>query len=258
MKTSGNYVEEFIFEHRNKEYGAYFLRKTYNKSLLLAMSIGTAIFLLGVSVPVISNYLNKGKIISENESVSVTLTNAPQKKAVEIIPELPSVEKKKTVAFRAPVVVTTDEDITEELSDIMESSGNANPVDTSAAVFIEVPEENTKINIIDEGEALEIHTFVEEWPAFPGGDTARIMYLNENLKYPKIAKETGIQGAVYVSFVVEKDGSITNVKILRGIGGGCDEEALRVINAMPKWNPGRQNGKEVRVQFNMPITFKLI
>ena len=258
MKTSGNYLEDFIFEHRNKEYGAYFLRKTYRKSLLLSMSMGIAIFLLGVSVPVISNYFSKGKMISEEESVSVTLTNAPQKKAVEIIPELPTVEKKKIVAFRAPVVVTSDEEVTEELSDIIENSGNTKPMDTSTAVFIEVPEENTKINVIDEGEELEIHTFVEEWPSFPGGDTARIIYLNENLKYPKTAKETGIQGAVYVTFVVERDGSITNVKILRGIGGGCDEEALRVINAMPKWNPGRQNGREVRVQFNMPITFKLI
>jgi protein TonB len=94
-------------------------------------------------------------------------------------------------------------------------------------------------------------------PAFPGGDEARIRYLNENIKYPQMARESGIQGRVFVTFVVEKDGNVTDVRVLRGIGGGCDEEAVRVIKNMPSWNPGKQRGKAVRVQFNMPILFKL-
>lgn len=111
----------------------------------------------------------------------------------------------------------------------------------------------------DEGEAQEeeIFVFVEDQPGYPGGDEARLSYLRDNIKYPEMAKESGIQGTVYVTFVVEKDGSISNVKILRGIGGGCDEEAVRVIKNMPKWKPGKQRGRPVRAQFNMPIRFIL-
>jgi protein TonB len=114
---------------------------------------------------------------------------------------------------------------------------------------IEEPEE--------EQEEQQIFTVVESMPGFPGGDAARIKYLNENIKYPQMARESGIQGRVFVTFVVEKDGSVTDVRVLRGIGGGCDEEAIRVIQNMPKWVPGKQRGKPVRVQFNMPILFKL-
>jgi periplasmic protein TonB len=106
-------------------------------------------------------------------------------------------------------------------------------------------------------EELEIFTVVEDQPNFPGGDEARILYLKDNIKYPQMARESGIQGTVYVTFVVERNGSVTDVKVLRGIGGGCDEEAIRVIQNMPKWNAGKQRGKPVRVQFNMPIKFTL-
>lgn len=108
-----------------------------------------------------------------------------------------------------------------------------------------------------EEEEVQIFTVVESMPGFPGGEAARITYLNENIKYPQMARESGIQGRVFVTFVVERDGSVTDVKVLRGIGGGCDEEAVRVIKNMPKWDPGKQRGKPVRVQFNMPILFKL-
>jgi protein TonB len=82
-------------------------------------------------------------------------------------------------------------------------------------------------------------------------------YLQDNIRYPAIARESGIQGTIYITFVVERDGSITDVKVLRGIGGGCDEEAIRVVQNMPKWTPGKQRGRPVRVQFSMPIRFTL-
>jgi TonB family protein len=94
-------------------------------------------------------------------------------------------------------------------------------------------------------------------PQFPGGDEARTKYMVNTIKYPAEAKEKGLQGTVYVGFIVEKDGSISNVKVQKGIGKSCDVEALRVIQAMPKWTPGTQNGKPVRVQFTVPISFKL-
>jgi protein TonB len=94
-------------------------------------------------------------------------------------------------------------------------------------------------------------------PQFPGGDEARVKYMVENVKYPETSKDKGVQGSVYVSFVVEKDGRITNTKVIRGVEKSLDAEAFRVVSAMPKWIPGSEKGKPVRVQFNMPIQFKL-
>ena len=97
----------------------------------------------------------------------------------------------------------------------------------------------------------------QEQPEFPGGDAARNKFLKDNLRYPADAREQYISGTVYLTFVVERDGSITDIRILRGIGGGCEEEAVRVVRMMPKWTPGKQNGNPVRVQFNLPIRFTL-
>jgi periplasmic protein TonB len=98
---------------------------------------------------------------------------------------------------------------------------------------------------------------VEKMPEFPGGINSMNEFLAKNMKYPRLAVETGIQGIVFATFVVEKDGSITGIQILHGIGGGCDEEAIRVIRQMPKWDPGKQRGVPVRVQLNLPVKFVL-
>ncbi len=103
----------------------------------------------------------------------------------------------------------------------------------------------------------EIFQIVEEMPSFPGGEGKLMEYVAKNIKYPQIARETGIQGRVFVGFVVEPDGSISNVKLLRGIGGGCHEEALPVIKSLPKSKPGKQRGKAVRVSYQIPVFFKL-
>ncbi|MBR3427014.1 MAG: TonB family protein [Bacteroidales bacterium] len=112
---------------------------------------------------------------------------------------------------------------------------------------------------IEEEEVVEQEIFqiVEEMPAFPGGEQKLMEYVGKNIKYPQIARESGIQGRVFVGFVVEPDGSVSNVKLLRGIGGGCDEEAMRVIKNMPKWKPGKQRGKAVRVSYQIPVMFRL-
>jgi len=113
--------------------------------------------------------------------------------------------------------------------------------------------------IEDDEEIEEQHIFlvVENMPEFPGGEAAMYKFIGKNIDYPRMAKESGISGRVFVTFVVERDGSVTDVQILRGIGGGCDEEAVRVIRAMPRWSPGKQRGKPVRVQYRMPIKFTL-
>jgi len=112
---------------------------------------------------------------------------------------------------------------------------------------------------MEEEEIVEAEIFkvVEEMPEFPGGTAKLLEYIGKNIKYPMMARESDIQGKVYVNFVVEPDGSISHVEVLRGIGGGCDEEAVRVVQSMPKWKPGKQRGAPVRVQYMVPIVFKL-
>ena len=112
---------------------------------------------------------------------------------------------------------------------------------------------------IEEEEIVEAEIFkvVEEMPEFPGGAAKMMEYIQKNIKYPMMARESDIQGRVFVNFVVEPNGEISNVEVLRGIGGGCDEEALRVVQSMPSWKPGKQRGSAVRCSFTVPIIFKL-
>jgi periplasmic protein TonB len=127
-------------------------------------------------------------------------------------------------------------------------------------VDMEVTETTVVEPIVRREEPVEeeqIFTIVEEMPSFPGGEAELFKYLGKTIKYPQMATDAGISGVVYVTFVVGKDGKISDVKVLRGIGGGCDEEAIRVVKSMPTWKPGKQRGKAVPVQYNLPIRFTL-
>ncbi len=121
--------------------------------------------------------------------------------------------------------------------------------------------QNTNVEIqqeeIQDVEEEEIFLVVEQTASFPGGLGELNKYLAKNIKYPQQARETGTQGKVFLTFVVEKDGSITDIKVLRDIGSGCGEEAIRVVKTMPKWTPAKQRGKAVRQQFNLPVNFTL-
>jgi protein TonB len=141
-------------------------------------------------------------------------------------------------------IVDDEEEIEEEL-EIMDLEVDQN----TEIEFIE----STTEEVVEE----EIFTIVEDMPSFPGGEEALFKYLGQNIKYPQLAKEAGITGKVYVNFVVDKEGNVTDVKVLRGIGGGCDEEAMRVVKNMPKWSAGKQRGKPVKVSYNLPIRFSL-
>jgi protein TonB len=127
------------------------------------------------------------------------------------------------------------------------------PMDTVPA-YIPAPAMKEEEEDISQEEIFQV---VESMPEFPGGERALYKYLGENIRYPRMANEAGISGKVYITFVVEKDGSITDVRLMRGIGGGCDEEAMRVVKNMPDWVPGRQRGIPVRVQFILDVKFTL-
>ncbi|MFW5974866.1 MAG: energy transducer TonB [Bacteroidota bacterium] len=148
---------------------------------------------------------------------------------------------------------TTDLNIVEDDVDVEDDI----EIDVTADEDTEVEEYTPQLEEEEEEDEEKIFMVVEKQPTFPGGEQARKQYLADNIEYPQLARESGIQGTVYVTFVVETDGSITDVRVLRGIGGGCDEEAVRVVEEMPKWEPGEQRGKPVRVQFQMPIRFTL-
>lgn len=152
-------------------------------------------------------------------------------------------------------------EVTTELNVIEDDAESDKEVDMSSfarqeeATNIEITP--VKIEEEEEEDEQEIFQVVENDPEFPGGVEALYKYLAQNIKYPQLARENNITGRVYVTFVVEKDGSVTGVRVMRDIGGGCGAEAVRVVKAMPKWKPGKQRGKNVRVQYNLPVNFSL-
>ena len=230
--TTAKNLDEIVFRNRNKEYGAYELRTKYKKFVTRSLVISIAVLLFGVLIPFF--IFKQSYSANQDQQVSVEMTdmNKPKQEAAPPPPPPPpeaTVEQK--AKFTAPVVVS-DTNVTTEI----------NQDDLNKTV-------NTNVNTEE--------VVVEEMPSFPGGDEARQKFLLENTKYPQMAKESGIQGTVYVTFVVDEKGKVADVRVLRGIGGGCDEEAMRVVKLMPSWNPGKQSGKAVRVQFNMPIKFTL-
>lgn len=261
MKTKFENLDNIVFDNRNQNYGAYFLRKNYTKYLSRALFLAVLLFSGSVSIPLIAVKMHLNQKI-ENTVVAEMdpnlLNKPPEKQELPEIPDVPEQKAVKVPTFTPPVVVMDTEDVTNNFGELIDSTQNG------------VINEKVKMNDYnliaaepEENKVLETETvekpfiFVELMPRFKGGEKAMYSWLNEHIVYPQIAKESGIQGNVIVTFVVEKDGSITDVQILRDIGGGCGEEAVRVVKAMPKWNEGRQNNIPVRVQFNLPIKFAL-
>ena len=248
-------LEDLVFKKRNKEYGSYYLRKRYRRYVTISMILGLFLLSVAVAYPLINAYMNKSRLVREKEkTVSADMMAIAKEELPPPPPPPPPPEALvEKVKFTAPVVV---EDTNIESGLMTQDDLSAKPAEApSEDVEIEIVDE--KPQVIEQKVEAEIFTVVEEQPSYPGGEEGRMRYLQENIKYPEEAKELGIQGRVFVTFVVEVDGSITDVRVLRGIGGGCDEEAVRVVKAMPKWVPGKQRGVPVRVQFNLPIKFTL-
>ncbi|MGE4540443.1 MAG: energy transducer TonB [Bacteroidales bacterium] len=176
-------------------------------------------------------------------------------RSVEDIPEeiIPITEQKVKPPPPPPPKQVTVLQVVEDDVEVEDEIEIDVEVDQETEIEVYVPPVMEEEEVVE----AEIFTVVESMPEFPGGPAKMMEYIAKNIKYPAMARESGIQGRVFVNFVVEPDGSVSNVKVLRGIGGGCDEEAVRVVEAMPKWTPGRQRGKAVRVSFNLPVRFTL-
>ena len=177
-----------------------------------------------------------------------------EQRIVEDIPEeiIPITEQNVKPPPPPPPQQVTVLEIVEDDVEVEDVEINVE-VDQNVAIEVYIPPVREEEEVVEQ----EIFTVVESMPEFPGGAGKMMEFIARNIKYPPMARESGIQGRVFVNFVVEPDGSVSNVRVLRGIGGGCDEEAIRVVEAMPKWTPGRQRGKAVRVSFNLPVRFTL-
>ncbi|MBR6121468.1 MAG: energy transducer TonB [Prevotella sp.] len=265
---------DLVFEGKNQQYGAYQLRKNTGRrniiSLLAVIAAAIVIWLIVIANAAIQN------AIRENQSIDtdVELSKLAQKKEtkVERKEEVKKVEVeqkvvekvKSSVKFTAPEIKKDDEVKPE---DEIKSQDDLAKTNTAIGTFdVKGNDEEggqvLKANevAIDEKpkeEETKVFDVVEQMPEFPGGQAALLKWIGDNIKYPAIAEENGIQGRVVCTFVVERDGSVTDVQVARSIDPSLDKEAVRVLKKMPKWIPGRQNGSAVRVKYTVPVTFKL-
>ncbi|HEY0656527.1 MAG TPA: TonB family protein [Chryseosolibacter sp.] len=248
--------DDIIFENRNRDYGAYPLRKNYSLNIATGVAITAVAVVFVLLLPSIMRWL----------ATEETPVSAPKKLVYTELMAPPPIDKpkppppqvvlpklQKVIKFVPPRVVK--ETISEEVPTIEELKVNevaAVAVDGDTDVVFDEPVEEVVAENPD-----EIFTVVEQQPEFAGGYDALAEYLRSNMQYPKMARKMGIEGTVHVSFLVSKTGAISEVKVLRGIMAECDKEAIRVVEKMPAWKPGKQNGHPVHVRLVMPLKFRL-
>lgn len=264
---------DLVFEGRNKAYGAYRLRKSTTKRNILAMVAVVILLIVAFIILTVKNFVDEQRAkVAMTQVAELTNYKQPEKKAevkqkkVEVEPERVVERVKSSIKFTAPVIkkdeeVKPDEDLktqdelmsTKTAIGTFDVKGNddANGEILKAKDVIAEPEPPKH------EEENKVFDIVEQQPLFPGGPAALMKYLSENTKYPVVAQENGVQGRVTVQFVVEKDGSISDVHVLRGVDPSLDKEAVRVVKSMPRWTPGKQNGITVRVNYRVPVLFRL-
>ena len=260
------------FEGKNQAYGAYQLRKNTGIRNLKALAVMFAAFLIIAGI-VYAKVSIENYIASKNAAIEadVELQSLAEKKEIkEEKKDEPEVEKievervKSSVAFTVPEIKKDDE-VKEDQE--MKSQDDLAETNTAIGAFtVEGNDETAEVKHVEEKiaepepvkeEETKVFDVVEQMPSFPGGPSALMQYLNSNIKYPVVAEENGVQGRVVCTFVVEKDGSITDVRVVKSVDPSLDKEAMRVVKGMPKWIPGKQNGSAVRVKYTVPVTFRL-
>lgn len=264
---------DLVFEGRNQAYGAYKLRKGTAKRnvwALIIVGLAAALLYLGLQL---QKMAEANKKVENTQAVEIAKLNTEKKEAKvekkEIIKQEPEkvVEQvKSSVKFTAPII-KKDSEVKEEdeikLDEVQKSDkavgaftveGNDEVGGAVLKAKEDIAAPEPPKHVVEE---TKIFTVVEQMPMYPGGDAALMGYLRDNIKYPTVAAENGVQGRVVVGFVVERDGSITDVNILRGVDPSLDREAMRVVKSMPRWNPGKQNGSAVRVKYQVPVSFRL-
>jgi periplasmic protein TonB len=252
---------ELVFEEKNHEYGAYELRKNSSKRHLRGLLIASIIFVFLVSAPMLLRQIMT-KTVEKNVSVrTLTDIKIDRPKEDEIIRELPPPPPVRNTIKFIPPVIKPDELVADEEQPVLQKEVIATKVAVSNVTFdkgtddVAAPVATVNKQITEETDQPMVN--VEQMPQFPGGELELIKFIRNNLRYPAIATQMGISGTVLVNFVVDRDGKITRIKVVHGIGGGCDEEAVRVLSRMPAWNPGKQGGRAVLVSYTIPLKFML-
>jgi protein TonB len=252
---------ELVFANRNKDYGAYVLRKEYNKRVSYII-LGTIIFsflLFGVKYYIDNKPKAEEKPI-EMTNIVVDLTPPPpQEEQPPPPPPPPPPPMVEMVKFTPPVI--KDDAVEEEPQKIQEEVKDVNvgTKDQEGEKDVVAPPTEVTNTGPTEPAQPEIFTIVEEQAEFPGGIQEMVKFIQKNLQYPPMAREAGLQGKCHLRFVVNETGEISNVEVMKGVPGcpDCDKEAVRVVKSMPKWKPGKMTGKAVKCYFNLPISFKL-
>ena len=267
---------DMVFAGKNKEYGAYQLRKGTSKRNITALLI--LLIAAGLIGGALAYKVHMQKLDEERQAymeqleLSKLQEQAKKEKKEEPIIKA-KIEPKKIVEqvretqkFTAPEIkkdeLVNEENQVKDQADLDEKvavgtkdqEGTKDRTDVAIRNDIAV---NTNESEEKKEVANKVFDVVEQMPSFPGGNDALMKFLQENVKYPVVAQENGVQGRVVVSFVVEKDGSITDVKVVRSVDPSLDKEATRVVKSMPRWIPGKQNGAAVRVKYNVPVSFRL-
>lgn len=268
INLNSNKWTDIVFEGRNKDYGAYDLRthsaSRHLKSFIVVTIVAFALFL----IPMAFRALHIGKVQEDVGEVAMTNIelDKPEVKKEDQVKKFeapPPPELKSTIKFTAPVI-KKDEEVPEsdmksqeELTDSKVSISVADVKGTNEETGVDIKTLQDNKVVTAEKEPEKIFDVVEVSPSFPGGESALNKYLSDHIKYPAIAQENNIQGKVTVQFVVGKDGSIIDVKVVKGVDSSLDKEAKRVISSMPKWIPGKQGGTAVTCRFFVPVTFRL-
>lgn len=264
---------DLVFEGRNKAYGAYRLRKSTTKRNILAMVAVVILLVVAFIILTVKNFVDEQRAkVAMTQVAELTNYKQPEKKAevkqkkIEVEPERVVERVKSSIKFTAPVIKKDDEVKPDEE---LKTQDELMSTKTAIGTFDVKGNDDANGEVLKAKEVIaepeppkheeenKVFDIVEQQPLFPGGPAALMKYLSENTKYPVVAQENGVQGRVTVQFVVEKDGSISDVHVLRGVDPSLDKEAVRVVKSMPRWTPGKQNGSAVRVKYQVPVTFRL-
>ncbi len=247
--------DDIVFEARNKEYGAYRLRRKYNRNVLIGLMIGIILIATAIITPYLNAKAAEGRAKRAERQVEIKLENLDtphEQVAPPPPPPPPPTDVVQQQAYVPPVVV--DSIKPEDAKQLMTADQAQTEVTNKEVVEVV---QQVKEEVQEADPEATPFVVVEEMPQFPGGDPALLKYIGEHTQYPEVAKENNIQGKVIVRFCVTSKGGVSQVSILKGVDPELDKEAIRVVNTLPTFKPGKQGGKPVPVWYMVPITFTL-
>jgi periplasmic protein TonB len=248
-------LDDIVFENRNKEYGAYKLRKKYNRNVIIALLIGSFIVSTAIIIPYLNTKAAESRAKKAERQVEIKMENLDQP-AEQIAPPPPPPPPPQDVVQQARYVPPVVVDSVKPEDNVQLMTADQAVVEVQNEEVVEEVQVVTE-EVQEDVDAAEPFVVVEEMPMFPGGESALLAFIAEHTQYPEVAKENNIQGKVIVRFCVTSKGGVDKVTILKGVDPELDAEAIRVVGTLPAFKPGKQGGKPVPVWYMVPINFTL-